>query len=52
MLFLTQKYKQMWVQDWRDKGIDVLITPAVPVPAEFIDQEEACQVHIFSLSLD
>ncbi|KAF6033029.1 FAAH [Bugula neritina] len=39
---IVEKYRQMWVQDWRDKGIDVLITPAVPVPAEFIDQEEGC----------
>ncbi|KAF6020837.1 FAAH [Bugula neritina] len=47
----VEKYRQMWVQDWRDKGIDVLITPAVPVPAEFIDQEEGCISLVSTLAL-
>lgn len=34
----AQVYRKAWMDDWREKGLDVVITPTCPIPAEFIDE--------------
>lgn len=38
----------MWIDDWKKNGIDVVISPPVPVPAEVIDEKAACSSGIYS----
>ena len=33
---IYQIYRQAWLDDWTEKGIDVVISPSVPVPAEIL----------------
>jgi len=36
----------LWIDDWNRKGIDVLLAPAVPIPAEFISPKKGCSAGI------
>ncbi|KAF6020819.1 FAAH [Bugula neritina] len=36
------QYRKLWIDDWNRKGIDVLLAPAVPIPAEFISPKKGC----------
>jgi len=47
-------YRQAWLDDWKAKGIDVVVSPSVPVPAEILSGKKptsGCGSYVYLYNL-